>query len=353
MPQAVVLIPAYKPGEEMTRLVAELLRWPEKLLAGVVVVDDGSGSAYRQRFDHLAGLTGVTVLRHVVNLGKGAALKTGFNHALLAWPDAAGVVTADADGQHGVNDILRVIRHLAAHPDEIVLGVRGFTGNVPLRSRLGNAVTRYVFQVFTGLRLRDTQTGLRGWPARYCRAALPIPINGYDFELECLMEARENHGFKVTELPIETIYQNGNRSSHFNPVRDSLRIYFVFVRYCGASLTAAVIDSLFFYIAFRFSSHLALSQVAGRLAALVVAFTLQRNLVFRSDASAARSMIKYLVLLVVMGVVSYSMMNFLHQRAHFPVLIAKMTAESILFLVNFGILRQFIFTRSKTANGSL
>jgi putative flippase GtrA len=184
-------------------------------------------------------------------------------------------------------------------------------------------------------------------------AALPIPINGYDFELECLMEARENHGFKVTQLPIKTIYLDGNKSSHFNPVRDSLRIYFVFVRYCGASLTAAFIDSLFFYIAYRFTDKLALSQVAGRLAALVIAFTLQRNLVFRSNVSMARSLAKYMALLVVMGVVSYSMMSFLHQRAHFPVLVAKMTAEGILFLANFSILRQFIFTRSKTANGSV
>ena len=252
-----------------------------------------------------------------------------------------------------MDDILNVAQYLTTHPDEIVLGVRGFTGSVPLRSRLGNTLTRYVFQVFTGLRLTDTQTGLRGWPARYCLAALPIAINGYDFELECLMEARENHGFKVTQLPIKTIYLDGNKSSHFNPVRDSLRIYFVFVRYCGASLTAAVIDSLFFYIAYHFTGKLAVSQVAGRLAALVIAFTLQRNLVFRSNENATRSLAKYMVLLVVMGVVSYSMMNFLNQRAHFPVLVAKMTAEGILFLANFSILRQFVFTRSKTANGSI
>ncbi|MCC7498017.1 MAG: bifunctional glycosyltransferase family 2/GtrA family protein [Bryobacterales bacterium] len=353
MSSAVVLIPAYKPGAEMTRLVSGLLERAGELLAGIVVVDDGSGSAYRPLFDAVAGHRAVNVLRHAVNLGKGAALKTGFNHALLAWPEAAGVVTADADGQHNVEDILNVARYLTAHPGEIVLGVRGFEGHIPLRSRVGNLLTRYVFRVFTGLRLSDTQTGLRGWPAGYCMAVLPIAINGYDFELECLMDTRENHGFKVTELPIKTIYLDGNKSSHFNPVRDSLRIYFVFARYCGASLAAAVIDSLFFYIAFHLSAGLALSQVVGRLAALVIAFTLQRNLVFRSDASAARSLVKYLALLVVMGVVSYSMMNFLYQRAQFPVLAAKMTAEGILFLVNFSILRQFIFTRSKTANGSL
>ncbi|MCX6623921.1 MAG: bifunctional glycosyltransferase family 2/GtrA family protein [Acidobacteria bacterium] len=348
-----LLIPAYLPGEELRGLVDAVLARAGELLNGVVVVDDGSGPGYRALFAGIAALPGVTVLRHAVNLGKGAALKTGFNHAMLTWPEAAGIVTADADGQHGVDDILNVARYLAGHPDEIVLGVRGFTGAVPLRSRIGNTLTRYVFQVFTGLKVTDTQTGLRGWPARYCLAALPIPINGYDFELECLMEARENHGFKVTQLPIMTIYMDGNKGSHFNPVRDSLRIYFVFVRYCGASLAAAFVDSLFFYIAWHFSGRLAWSQVAGRLAALLIAFTLQRKLVFRSNVGMGRSLAKYLVLLVVMGVVSYSMMSFLNQRAHLPVLAAKMTAEGLLFLANFSILRQFIFTRAGRTHGAV
>ena len=117
----------------------------------IVVVDDGSGPEFRQIFDELQSNTAVTVLRHAVNLGKGAALKTGFNHILLAFPDCVGVVTADADGQHAVPDILSLARTLVEKPDQIVLGVRQFHGDVPLRSQLGNIISRYVFQVFTGV----------------------------------------------------------------------------------------------------------------------------------------------------------------------------------------------------------
>jgi glycosyltransferase involved in cell wall biosynthesis len=348
-PSVVLVIPAYRPGAALPRLVSEARGEGGALFAGIVVVDDGSGAEFRPLFD---GLHEATVLRHAVNLGKGAALKTAFNHALLAWPEAAGIVTADADGQHTIGDILRVARHLAAHPAEVVLGVRGFDGAVPLRSRVGNFITRGVFQLFTGLNLADTQTGLRGWPARYAPGALRLPINGYDFELECLLEARDGAEFRVTQLPIETIYEDGNRSSHFNPVRDSFRIYFVFARYCGASLTAALIDSAFFYLAYHSTGWLAWSQVVGRLASLVIAFTLQRNLVFRSDASVMRSLVKYLSLVIVMGVVAFHLMRFLHLQVGVPVLAAKLMAEGTLFLVNFSLVRTFIFTRAKTPTGA-
>ena len=154
-----VLIPAYNPDEKLSRLLDELL----PLFGDVVVVNDGS-TVGQDVFDDVRA-RGLPVLVHDVNRGKGAALKTGFAWIMANRPDCVAVVTADADGQHRPADIARVAEASVAHPRGLTLGVRAFTGKVPLRSRFGNWWTRQVFFVMTRLRVADTQTGLRGIPA--------------------------------------------------------------------------------------------------------------------------------------------------------------------------------------------
>ncbi len=307
------------------------------------MVDDGSGAAFSGVFDQVAAMGGVTVLRHAVNLGKGAALKTGFNHCLMMWPEACGVVTADADGQHAAADILKVARRLVERPHGLVLGARTFPADVPLRSRFGNTLTRLVFLILTGKRLRDTQTGLRGWPAERCRAALHIPIAGYDFELEALVRSR---GEEIEEVGIQTIYLDGNTASHFNPLRDSLRIYFVFVRYCGSALLAALVDTLVFSAAYGRHGDLAASQAAGRMVSICVTFLLLRSVVFRSDAGPWTALARYIALVAFSGTVSFGLIEILRSHAQVPVVAAKLLVEGLLFPGNFAIQRQFIFTRT-------
>ena len=233
--KADLVIPAYQPSETLPDLIAAIHGHPESPIEHVVVVDDGSGSEFSPVFCAVQNMPCVTLLRHAVNLGKGAALKTGFNHALLQFPDSAGIITADADGQHAPEDVVQVARALVETPDRMILGTRGFSGDVPLRSRLGNAITRRIFRVFTGSDVPDTQTGLRGWPVAACRDSLRIAINGYDFELECLLRAHRWNQDGIRHVPISTIYTDDNRSSHFRPIRDSARIYRVFFRYCASS----------------------------------------------------------------------------------------------------------------------
>src|ERR1039457_904582 len=92
--QHVVLIPAYRPSPGLVDLVSDL---SARGMRAILLVDDGSGPEFREIFDQAAQISGVQVLRHAVNLGKGAALKTGINRALCAFPDLTGIVTADAD----------------------------------------------------------------------------------------------------------------------------------------------------------------------------------------------------------------------------------------------------------------
>jgi glycosyltransferase involved in cell wall biosynthesis len=255
------LLPAYQPTGALVDVV--------KALAGsgftaIIVLDDGSGPEYAAIFDELQLLDGVRVIRHAVNLGKGAALKTGMNYALVEFPDLAGVVTADADGQHDPADIRRVARRFAESPDALVLGARTFAGEVPLRSRFGNWITRKAMRLAVGHRLSDTQTGLRAVPRGLMERMLSVSASGYDFELEMLVAAK-HLGVEVAEEPIQTIYASGNPTSHFEPLRDSMRIYFVLLRFAFISMLTAVLDNLAFYLFFSASGAVPWAMLGARL----------------------------------------------------------------------------------------
>jgi glycosyltransferase involved in cell wall biosynthesis len=220
------LVPAWKPGVVLARMVRELLAAG---FGAVVLVDDGSGKEAHTLFDGFKRLRGVHVLSHRENLGKGRALKTGFNYMLTSLPELSGVVTADADGQHRVEDIVRVGLALESAESGAVLGARAFSGTVPLRNKVGNVLTREVFASLTGVRLSDTQSGLRGFSRELLPTLERIPGERYEYETTVLATLCRM-GRKPVEVPIETIYLEGNRSSHFDPLRDSARIYAALLR---------------------------------------------------------------------------------------------------------------------------
>ena len=345
--QSVVLvIPAYKPSRTLPQLLSQVFdNDADQLIRHVLIVDDGSGSDFEETFAEVALLPRVTIIRNAVNLGKGAALKAAFNYTLVNWPHHPGVVTADADGQHSAKDIVNVAQALIAEPEKLILGARSFGSSVPLRSWLGNWATRGVFRIFSGYSISDTQTGLRGWPASMCADSLRIPLNGYDFEMESLvnMDSVRSRAISIREVPIETIYLDDNESSHFNPLLDSARIYYVFLRFSSSSLAVALVDFAIFLGVLSQVGNLVTAQVASRSVAVIVSFFLARNLVFRSKSAWPYSFAKFLTLVTVMGVVSYSMIEMLHTRWGLPFATAKLIAEGTLFLGNFAIQRSFVF----------
>lgn len=341
MSKAVLLIPAYQPSAELPGLVRAMLAESKGLLDRAVIVNDGSAEPCEAIFAELRTIPGVQVIAHAVNLGKGAALKSGFNWILVNDPEVTGIVTADADGQHLPADVARVAREHSSRPGSLVLGSRAFQGAVPFRSRFGNTLTRVIFRLFTGLALRDTQTGLRVWPRARCLEALRLPYNGYEFEFEALVKAAQS---KIHEVPIETVYQEGNKSSHFNPVRDSLRIYYVFLRYSASAILAAVIDSSVFSLTLWRTGNLVTSQIAGRALATLVAFFVLRNLVFRSTGAPWKTLARFLTLVIVSGAISLRLIETM-VGAGFSPLSAKLLAEGTLFVANFAVQRTLIFLR--------
>ena len=217
MNDIVVVIPAYEPDDALVSLIERLSADFDKF----IVVDDGSKSA-DSTFARVAGMPGVTLLRHEVNRGKGAALKTAFAKILADFPDAAGVVTVDADGQHLPEDVANVAKATRENPGRYTLGVRAFSGDVPLRSRFGNAWSRYFFFLLTGVMIYDTQTGLRGMPRDLLPELVAMRGDRYEYEMRMLVAAARKK-LKPVQVQIKTVYLNDNKASHFHPIRDSLR----------------------------------------------------------------------------------------------------------------------------------
>jgi len=335
-----LLIPAKEPEARLVELAGTLSSSGFGL---VLILDDGSSAASRPVFDALQPLH-LRLLRHAVNLGKGRALKTLFNCVLDEYPDILGVVTADADGQHTVADILHVAEALVSS-GKPVLGSRTFGAGVPLRSKFGNVLTGYIFAFVTGSKLRDTQTGLRGLPTSLLPELMTLDGEHYEYEMTVLAHlCRE--GNRPMEVPIATVYIENNRSSHFNPIRDSMRIYFVLARFFASSLVAAGIDYLGFSLAFAATQNILAAVAIGRLSSLVN-FALNKRFVFRSASPLGVTLWRYYALVLAVGGLSYGLIGALHRYFGWNVYAAKVPVDLILSLVSFSIQRTFVFRRSE------
>jgi glycosyltransferase involved in cell wall biosynthesis/2-polyprenyl-3-methyl-5-hydroxy-6-metoxy-1,4-benzoquinol methylase len=337
----VVVIPAYQPNSTLVELVRAV--HPQEWQS-VVVIDDGSGVRYQAVFDELAGIPGVQVVPHAINLGKGSALKTGINFALCRYPRTAGIITMDADGQHHPGDVRAIAERFAESPETLILGARTFSGDIPLRSRIGNQITRRIMRAVVGQSLTDTQTGLRAIPRPLLMRMLKVPASGYEFELEMLL-AVKHLGVRVVELPIRTIYEPGNPTSHFQPLRDSMRIYFVLLRFAGIGAMTAVLDNLTFGLLFFWTGRILLAQIGARLVGGSFNYATVRSAVFLSEERHAVLLPRYLLVLIANASLSYAGIEVLHYKFGAPVVPAKLVVETLLFLASFAVQRDFVFTR--------
>lgn len=338
----IVLIPALEPDDRLPALVAELLDADPDV--DVVVVDDGSGAASAHVFAACAD-AGAVALAHDRNLGKGAALKTGLGWIALHRP-GDDVVTADADGQHTVRDILRIAAGLRADAADgepaMILGCRALPASAPLRSRVGNATARGVFRVAAGWRLSDTQTGLRGIPSSILEWMLEVPGTRYEYEQNVLLRLR-GAGIPAREMPIETVYLDGNAASHFRPLVDSVRVMWPLVLFAGSSLLAFAIDTIALVVFTAVTGSLVLSIVAARVLSASVNFAVNRRVVFRRRGrGAAGQLLRYGVLAVALLASNVVWMQALTSLG-VPLLVAKIATEAVLFVTSYGVQKAFVF----------
>lgn len=357
-----VIIPAYEPDGRMTKLFEE---FREQGIHEVILVDDGSGADYRELFqkaEEILREIGGELLTHEKNKGKGGAIRTGFARALEKYPEAVGVVTADCDGQHHVEDIRKVMRRLSEKPDCLIAGVREFDGeHVPWKSAFGNKLTAKVVSYVAGIRVSDTQCGLRGIPRNFMKELLDVPGDGFEYDTRMLLESAGK--YPIEEVGIRTIYDSKeNHQTHFRPVRDSIRIYRVlgakFITFLFASLSSSVVDIGMFALFCRlfrkgiiklpaFLSrvpYVAIATVLARILSCTYNFTVNYKVVFKSSERVSHSAARYLALAIVQMTLSALLVTGgVLLLPALPEVLVKIVVDTFLFLISFYIQRSFVF----------
>lgn len=347
--QVVILIPALDPPDGFAAYVHELT---EAGFRNIIVVDDGSGRT--GSFEEIRRM-GHVVLRHEKNKGKGQALKTGMSYYRKQYSSCeyAGIITVDSDGQHLAGDVKKIAERLSGGESRLILGSRDFSlPQVPPKSRFGNNLTARIFRCFLRMNVKDTQTGLRGIPDPLVSECIRLSGKRFEYETEMLMSVGKKAG--ICEIPIETVYLEENKGTHFNPVVDSLKIYYVifrtFLKYLFSSLSAALLDislfALFSKVIFAGREYKIWAATAmARAASACYNFCVNKRFVFKSDRSLAVSAAGYFGLCIAQGAVSAALVFLITDFLKADEVLVKLPVDTMLFFVSYQVQQKLIFKR--------
>lgn len=345
-----IIVPSYNPDEKLEKVVEGLRK---KGFHDIVVVNDGSDEKHLEPFEHIDGLC--TVIHHKENKGKGRAMKTAFSFCLENRRHSFGVITVDGDNQHHPDDVYACGQELLDHPDSLVLGCRDFSSDdVPFKSKYGNGITRGVFRFLCGIKISDTQTGLRAFSFKALEDMLEIKGERYEYETNVLLETK-NMNMPIAEVPIRTIYINDNESSHFNPIKDSIKIYGIILKFFANSIASTGIDLLLFYVLsliftkgnLQQSAVIFLATALARICSSLFNYKVNRKVVFGNGSSW--SIVKYYVLCVCQMMISaalvYLVSNDLGVQG-FLCTVIKAITDTCLFFISFRIQKNWVFRKS-------
>ncbi|HEV7484077.1 MAG TPA: glycosyltransferase family 2 protein [Thermoanaerobaculia bacterium] len=217
--KVLALIPALNAEES----IGAVIRDCKAVNGDVVVIDDGSAD----RTAEVAREAGAQVVTHPINRGKGAALKTGFAYALEHGFDA--VITLDADGQHLPREIPKFLAaHVETGADLIIGGRAHLFGEMLPRRRFANRFSARCIAFASKTNVTDSQSGFRLYSARLL-SGIRLRSEGFDLESEVIVQAG-CRGFKVITIPIDLGFVDGQSTSHYKPLGDTLRIAWTVIR---------------------------------------------------------------------------------------------------------------------------
>ena len=343
-----VVIPSLDPDDRLHEVIRGV---QAKGFSDIVLVDDGSAPENQHYFEEAESGLGCTVLHHPKNLGKGRALKTAFQWFEENRPDAVGCVTIDGDNQHHADDIAACTEvMLRQKEDALILGVRDFNAeNVPPKSRFGNKCTSFVFQVFCGLHVTDTQTGLRVFPRSIIPMMLKISGERFEYETNMLLSCK-NAGIPIVEQTIRTIYIDANATTHFHPIKDSLRVYGIIIKFFISSLLSFIIDQAIniagynlLFKALTEGARQFTSSTLARILSSLFNFTMNRKAVFKSEAPLAITLAKYYILWGVQLLTSIAAVYSLSTVLPIKPTIIKPFVDFLLYFISFRVQQAWVF----------
>lgn len=365
-----IIVPSLNPDEKLKNTINSL---KDVGFTDIICVNDGSNKECLSFFP--GDGDGVVLLKHDINRGKGAALRTAFAYLKENRPDSIGAVTVDGDGQHAAKDVLHAAEVMAESGDSIVLGCRDFSGNdVPSRSKMGNKITSGVFKVLCGMKISDTQTGLRAFPAKYYQDMLEVSGDRFEYETNMLLEMKARK-IKYTEIKIETVYIEENRTSHFRPIKDSFRIYSLifkftlgqFAKFFLSSIASCVIDTslifLFLYLSqsvFKVNLSvddvnkaiaIAAAQALARLISSIFNFAVNRKYVFKANTPLKNDLIKYYSVAIPILITSLAVTSLLEHipmfNSSFMITLLALAVNCTLYLLSYLLQKKWVFKKIK------
>ncbi len=348
-----ILIPSLEPDHQLIPYIIDL---QEKGFEDILVVDDGSGEKYQPIFSQIEQMEGCSVLHHEMNKGKGCALKKGYSF-LEERGNCKGVVTVDADGQHRVQDVWNIATLIAQEEKGLILGSRDFSmDHVPWKSFYGNRITTGVFWALYGVKLSDTQTGLRGFSAIHLPFMQQVKGERFEYEMNVLI-ACTREKITMVSVPIETVYEGKNEGSHFRAVRDAIRIYKVlfgnFIYFAGSSIASFLMDYGFFHLFIWLLPKMFILSaeglmLLGTLLARIISggfnFIVNKNLVFKEKKGqeGRKMLLRYIALALGIalcsagGVIALTWLKV-------PLWLGKIVVDTFLYFLSYRIQRQWVF----------
>ena len=374
-------MPAYKPDEKMITFLDSLLGAG---MNDIIIINDGSGEEFDPIFEQAKAHPEVTLLVHEVNKGKGAGLKTAFKYLSENRQDIDGAVTCDADGQHDLKSIQDCLKAFVEEPDSVIIGGRDFKkSGIPWTNRAGNNISSVVYRFAIGIKLKDTQTGLRVIPAKWFETFSTIKGDRYEYETSMFISMMNNK-IQYREVPITTIYIDDNASSHFNIFKDSFKIYKIvlgyFLKFILSSLTSWVVDIGIFAIAIAVCSAIwnldskvseeasfiaaifqgkwnlyittnLIATVASRVISSIVNFIINRKVVFKDCSDLGGTVKRYYLLALCQMLLSFILVDLLTDCVFcvmgFWSVVIKCVVDACLFIFSYGIQRKWVFKNKK------
>ena len=351
----VLVIPSLNPDDKLISLIKSACEY----FSDIIIVNDGSGKDYEHIYKRIRSeYQGIHYLKHEENRGKGCALKTAMEYYLSSLATSyLGIVTADSDGQHEINDIIAIDKQLGGHGESsFVIGYRDLNSKImPARSKFGNKVTAMLFRSLYGVKLKDTQSGLRAFSNDIIPWLMNISGDRFEYEMNVLIKSK-NAEFTIYEHPINTKYEQ-NHKSHFRSIKDSIRVVGVLLSgmlsFILAGLVAGIVDIVAFALLndvfFASVSSLALnlfaSTVLARVLSSVVNFVFNRFVTFGGKRVSKTSIFRYYTLWFFQLFASYLIVLGLTSLMGGGEIIIKLITDLVLAMASYQIQLKWVFRK--------